>query len=138
MIGGEVIAPERLMRRIIVAGMLTIVFLYVGANIGYTYAIPGGEMALPPVVPQWIMAQRLGPLGATLISAAILCSVFGALNGNILSRPRVPYAMAHDGLAFPFLGLAHPRWATPYTSIIVQSVATVILVATLRHFDSAT
>jgi amino acid transporter/beta-glucanase (GH16 family) len=138
MIAGEVVAPERLMRRIIVAGMLTIVFLYVGANIGYIYAMPVGEMALHPVVPQWIMAERLGPAGATLISAAILCSVFGALNGNVLSRPRVPYAMAHDGLAFPFLGLAHPRWATPYTSIIVQSVATVILVALLRDFDRLT
>jgi amino acid transporter/beta-glucanase (GH16 family) len=138
MIAGEVVAPERLMRRIIVAGMLTIVFLYVGANIGYFYAMPLGEMVRQPVVPQWIMAQRLGPAGATLISVAILCSVFGALNGNILSRPRVPYALARDGLAFPFLGLAHPRWATPYTSILVQSAATVILVALLRDFDRLT
>ena len=99
MIAGEVVAPERLMRRIIVVGMLTIVFLYVGANIGYFYAMPVTEMARHPVVPQWIMAQRLGPAGATLISVAILCSVFGALNGNILSRPRVPYALARDGLA---------------------------------------
>ncbi len=127
MIAGEVVAPERLMRRIIVAGMLTIVFLYVGS-----------EMARQPVVPQWIMAHRLGPAGATLISAAILCSVFGALNGNILSRPRVPYAMARDGLAFPFLGLAHPRWQTPYTSILVQSAATIVLVALLRDFDRLT
>jgi len=35
MIAGEVRAPERLMRRIIIAGMLAIVFLYVGANVGY-------------------------------------------------------------------------------------------------------
>ena len=138
MVAGEVMAPERLLRRIIVAGMLTIVFLYVGANLGYIYAMPVAEMARHPVVPQWIMAQRLGPAGATLISVAILCSVFGALNGNILSRPRVPYALARDGLAFPFLGLAHPRWATPYASILVQSAATIILVALLRDFDRLT
>ena len=138
MVAGEVVAPERLMRRIIVAGMLTIAFLYIGANIGYLYAMPLSEMARQPVVPQWIMAQRLGPTGSTLISAAILCSVFGALNGNVLSRPRVPYAMARDGLAFPFLGLAHPRWKTPYTSILVQSLATVVLVALLRDFDRLT
>jgi len=138
MVAGEVVAPERLMRRIIVAGVLTIAFLYVGANIGYFYAMPIAEMARHPVVPQWIMGQRLGSGGAVLISAAILCSVFGALNGNILSRPRVPFALARDGLAFPFLGLAHPRWKTPYTSILVQSVATVILVALLRDFDRLT
>jgi amino acid transporter len=138
MVAGEVVAPERLMRRIIVAGMLTIVFLYVGANIGYFYAMPVGEMAQNPVVPQRIMAERIGPFGATLISMAILCSVFGALNGNILSRPRVPYALARDGLTFPFLGRPHPRWATPYISILIQSAATVVLVALLRDFDRLT
>ena len=35
MIAGEVIAPERVMKRIIIAGMLTIVILYVGANLAY-------------------------------------------------------------------------------------------------------
>ena len=38
-IAGEVIAPERLMKRIIIAGMLTIVTLYVGANLAYLYMI---------------------------------------------------------------------------------------------------
>ena len=138
MVAGEVVAPERLMRKIIVAGMLTIVFLYVAANIGYFYAMPVGEMAQNSVVPQRIMSERMGPLGATLISMAILCSVFGALNGNILSRPRVPYALARDGLTFPFLGRPHPRWATPYVSILIQSAATVVLVALLRDFDRLT
>jgi APA family basic amino acid/polyamine antiporter len=138
MVAGEVVAPERLMRRIIVAGMATIVFLYVGANIGYFYAMPVAEMAQNPVVPQRIMAQWIGPLGATLISMAILCSVFGALNGNILSRPRVPYALARDGLTFPFLGRPHPQWATPYASILIQSAGTIVLVALLRDFDRLT
>ena len=40
------------------------------------------------------MTDRLGPVGGTLIAAAILCSVFGALNGNILAKPRVAYALA--------------------------------------------
>ena len=90
MIAGEVRAPERQMRRIIIAGMLTIVVLYVGANVGYFYALPLEAMAGEAGgVPQRIMADRLGPLGAALIGGAILCSVFGALNGNILAKPRV-------------------------------------------------
>jgi APA family basic amino acid/polyamine antiporter len=40
MIAGEVIAPERLMKRIIVTGMLVIVLLYVGANLAYFYMMP--------------------------------------------------------------------------------------------------
>jgi len=42
-----------------------------------------------------------------------MCSVFGALNGNVMTKPRVSYALAQDGLTFRFLGKAHPRWSTP-------------------------
>src|SRR5258706_13826750 len=35
MIAGEVMAAEKLMKRIIVAGMAVIVFLYLGANLAY-------------------------------------------------------------------------------------------------------
>src|SRR5207253_10238229 len=45
MIAGEVVAPERLMKRIIIVGMLVIVTLYVGANLAYLYVMPVGIMA---------------------------------------------------------------------------------------------
>jgi APA family basic amino acid/polyamine antiporter len=139
MIAGEVIGAERLMRRIIVAGVLTIVALYLGANLGYFYALPVGAMALQAGgVPQKIMADAFGRAGMVAISVAILCSVFGALNGNILAKPRVAYALARDGLTFSFLGRAHPRWFTPHAAILVQGAAAVILVFVLRDFDRLT
>jgi amino acid transporter len=139
MIAGEVRAPERLMRRIIVAGMLTIVVLYLGANIGYFHALPLEAMARETGgVPQRIMTDALGPLGGALIGGAILCSVFGALNGNILAKPRVAYALARDGLTFSVLGRAHPRWATPYAAIAVHALVAILLVALLRDFDRLT
>jgi amino acid transporter len=138
MIAGEVRAPEQLMRRIIVAGMLAIVFLYVGANVGYFYALPVQAMAATVGVPQRIMTDRLGPLGGGLIAGAILCSVFGALNGNILAKPRVAYAMARDGLTFSVLGRVHPRWATPHIALVVHALGAVLLVGLLRDFDRLT
>jgi APA family basic amino acid/polyamine antiporter len=139
MIAGEVVAAERLMRRIIVAGMLTIVLLYVGANVGYFYAMPVEVMARQTAgVPQWIVGRLLGPAGATVIGVAILCSVFGALNGNILAKPRVVYALSRDGLTFSFLGRAHPRWGTPHAAILIQTAAALLLVAFLRDFDRLT
>jgi APA family basic amino acid/polyamine antiporter len=139
MIAGEVVAAEKLMRRIIVAGMATIVGLYLAANVAYFYAMPVAVMAAETAtVPQRILAARFGPVGQTLIAAAILCSVFGALNGNILAKPRVSYALSRDGLTFGFLGRPHPRWATPYAALLVQAAAAVLLVAILRDFDRLT
>lgn len=139
MVAGEVLAPEKMMRKVIVGGMLLIVFLYVGANVGYFYALPVGVMAQETGgVPQLIMADLLGPIGAGLIGAAILCSVFGALNGNILAKPRVAYAMARDGLTFGFLGRVHPRWSTPHAAILIQAAMAILLVVALRDFDAIT
>jgi basic amino acid/polyamine antiporter, APA family len=139
MIAGEVMTAERLMRRIIVAGLLTIVLLYVAANVGYFYAMPVEVMARQTAgVPQWIMGKLLGPAGSTVIGAAILCSVSGALNGNILAKPRVVYALARDGLTFSFLGRAHPRWRTPHAAILIQAAVALVLVVLLRDFDRLT
>jgi basic amino acid/polyamine antiporter, APA family len=139
MIAGEVLAPEKLMRKIIIMGMLAIVLLYVGANVGYFYAMPASAMAVEVGgVPQRIMSERLGPIGATLIAGAIMCSVFGALNGNILAKPRVAHALSRDGLTFSFLGRVHPRWATPYGALLIQSAMAVVLVFLLRDFDALT
>jgi APA family basic amino acid/polyamine antiporter len=139
MVAGEVVAPRRLMRQVIVGGMLLIVFLYTGANVAYFYALPLEQMAREAGgVPQRILADRVGPMGAALVAAAILCSVFGALNGNILAKPRVAYALARDGLSFAFLGRAHPRFATPHAAILIQAAAAVALVFALRDFDAIT
>jgi APA family basic amino acid/polyamine antiporter len=139
MVAGEVVAAERLMRRVIVGGMLAIALLYTGANVGYFYALPVEQMAGETAgVPQRILSDRLGPAGAALIAGAILCSVFGALNGNILAKPRVAYALARDGLSFDFLARAHPRWATPWAAIVIQGAAAVALVFALRDFDALT
>ena len=65
--------------------------------VGYFYAMPVEAMAREAGgVPQHIMAAALGPVGATLIGVAIMCSVFGALNGNVLAKPRVAYALSRE------------------------------------------
>jgi APA family basic amino acid/polyamine antiporter len=145
MIAGEVVAAEKLMKRIIVVGMLSIVGLYLLANVGYFYAMSLPEMAKATAgVPQTIMGHVTGNDGR-LIGACIMCSVFGALNGNVMTKPRVSYALSRDGLTFGFLGKAHPRWSTPYAAILIQTGVAIALVVALadrnnpqRLFDKLT
>lgn len=137
MIAGEVIAPERLMKRIIIAGMLTIVILYVGANLAYLYMMPIGILAQQKeAVARTVMESIAGPAGGTAIILAVMTSVFGALNGNCLARPRVAFAMARDGLIFSFLGNVHPRFATPWLAMLIQSAAAIAMVLLLRDYDT--
>src|SRR2546422_221970 len=139
MIAGEVVAPERLMKRIIIVGMLVIITLYVGANLAYLYMMPVSIMAQQKeAIARTVMTAIAGPAGGVLIMLAVVTSIFGALNGNLLAKPRVPYAMARDGLIFSFLGKTHPRWATPWAALAIQGAVAIIMVLILRDFDALT
>jgi APA family basic amino acid/polyamine antiporter len=69
---------------------------------------------------------------------AIMTSIFGALNGNLLMKPRVAYAMARDGLIFPFLGRTHPRRSTPWAAVVIVGAVAIVMVLILKDFDTLT
>jgi basic amino acid/polyamine antiporter, APA family len=122
-----------------VVGMLVIVVLYIGANLAYLYVMPVSIMAQQKeAIARTVMTAIMGPVGGAVILLAIMTSVLGALNGNFLSRPRVAYAMARDGLTFSFLGMTHERWATPWVALVIQGAAAIIMVLVLRDYDRLT
>jgi basic amino acid/polyamine antiporter, APA family len=139
MIAGEVVAPDRLMKRIIIVGMLIIVALYIGANFAYLYVMPVSLMAQQKeAIARTVMTAIVGPIGGVIILLAIMTSVFGALNGNFLAKPRVTYAMARDGLIFAFLGKTHERRSTPWVALLIQGAVAIIMILVLRDFDTLT
>ena len=114
-IAEEVRHPQRNIPLALFGGVAIIIFLYLGANFAYYLIIPREEMAglTTTTVATDFSMRLLGPIGAAVASAAVMCSVFGALNGNLLVGPRLLYAMGEDRLAPKALGAVHPRYHTP-------------------------
>jgi amino acid transporter len=121
-VAGEVRNPHRNIPLAFLAGVSIVTFLYLGANLAYHLVIPQNEMAQSTntAVATLFSLRLLGPIGGVLVSAAIMCSVFGALNGNLLVGPRLLYAMGEDGLAPRFLSAVHPVYQTPAWAIGVM------------------
>jgi APA family basic amino acid/polyamine antiporter len=139
MVAGEVAAPDKVLKRIIVTGMLVIVVLYVGANMAYMFNMPTEQMVKEKAgIAARLMSDIVGPVGGKIIGICIMASVLGALSANLLAKPRVAYAMARDGLGFKFLGHANARFATPDVAILVQAAVAVLLVMILGEFDTLT
>ncbi len=137
MIAGEVVAPERLMKRIIIVGMLIIVTLYIGANLAYLYMMPVSVMAQQKeAIARTVITAIAGPAAGVLIMLGIMTSVFGALNGNLLAKPRVAYAMARDGLIFSFVGKTSQRWASPWAAQLIVAAVAIVMVLALRDYDT--
>jgi amino acid transporter len=127
----EVRTPQRNLPLALLAGTGTIVCLYLGANLAYSLVIPQEQlMALPETTTAAtdFSARLLGPAGAMAASAAIMCSVFGALNGNLLVGPRTLFALGEDGLAPRALGAVYPRYHTPAAAILVLAAWAALLV----------
>jgi amino acid transporter len=149
----EVREPQRNLPLALLAGVGTIVFLYLGVNLAYYLTLPSAEMAQlkDTTVATRFSELLLGRLGAAAASAAVMCSVFGALNGNLLVGPRLLYAMGADGLAPHALRVLHPWYHTPARAIMTMALWASLLVAAVAvatrldwlapdksHFDTLT
>jgi amino acid transporter len=126
----EIRQPSRNLPLSLLGGTAIVVFLYLGANLAYYLIIPRDEMVhlKDTTVATDFSLRLLGPIGAAVASAAVMCSVFGALNGNLLVGPRLLYAMGEDRLAPRFLGAIHPRYHTPAFAILIMGSWAAILV----------
>ena len=140
MIAGEVVAPERLMKRIIIAGMLVIVTLYVGANLAYFYMMPVG-----------VLAQQKEAVARTVMHVDCRpgrrhCN-HARDNDERIRRaqrqlPGLSARHLRDGARRPDVRISreriHPRWSSPWVAVLIEGVAAIALVLVLRDFDTLT
>jgi basic amino acid/polyamine antiporter, APA family len=124
---GEVKKPERNIPLGILLGTLAVVVVYGLINLAYLYVLPVGEIAKSDRIASDALALVTGPIGGSLIALVILFSIMGAANQNVLCSPRVYFAMARDGLFFKRIADTHPKYLTPYVSIVAISVWSIIL-----------
>jgi APA family basic amino acid/polyamine antiporter len=126
-VSGEIRNPKRNIPLSLIYGALLVTLLYVLVNYIYLYALPIKQMAGEVRIAEKATTALFGGTTSAVISAVILVSVFGSINGSILTGPRVYYAMAKDGLFFKFVSRIHPKFQTPALSIVIQAVWASIL-----------
>lgn len=130
---GEVKRPERTLVRALAGGLGLVIVVYVLANIAYLRVLAVPEIAGAGRVGS-LAAQRIfGHPGAVVVSATIVLSILGSLNGRLLTQPRVYFAQARDGLFFRRFGDVHPRFHTPAFSIAAQGAWSAVLILTSSY-----
>ena len=124
---GEVARPEKNIPRGLIIGMTLVIVLYLAANAGYLRILSVHEIQSHPYVAASSLEAIMGAAAGSVVSAMILFSLLGAMNGLILSGPRVYYAMARDGVFFERFGEVSPRYQVPIHAIILQGILAAIL-----------
>jgi len=131
---GEVRRPEKNIPRAMLGSIGLIMAIYLLANLAYLYVLPASVQATSQNgVASDVARAVLGPTGARFINLAILLSMFGALNGSILTGARIFYAMANDGLFFKRFAAVHPRYFTPAVALCGQALWAALLILSGRY-----
>lgn len=129
-VAGEVKQPERNLPAALALGMGVVMALYVSANLAYLHVMRIPEIAATERVGAAVAERVMGASGAAALSAVVLMSIVGAINGCILTGARIPFAQARDGLFFANFGKIHPRFETPAFAIAMQALWTCLLIVT--------
>jgi basic amino acid/polyamine antiporter, APA family len=117
---GEFRSPSRDLPLSLLWGTLICLFIYVLSNLAYYAVLTPVQISQSDHPAATAASSAFGGNAAALISVLVITCILGAINGMILTGPRVYYAMAHEGIFFSQLARLSPRYRTPTTAILVQ------------------
>ena len=96
-IAGEMKNPGKDLPKAIVGGLSMVMAVYLVINLAYLWVAPASELAQASAPAAVVATKIFGPMGGKFITVGILISVFGGLNGYLLTGPRIPYTLACEG-----------------------------------------
>jgi APA family basic amino acid/polyamine antiporter len=117
----ETVDPQRTIPRSLMIGIAVVTLCYIGLNAVYLNVLPIEAIIASTRVAADTFDALIGAGGGSVISALVMFSAFGALNGIVLVGPRVYYQMAQDRLWFRWAGDVHPVYQTPAKAIVLQA-----------------
>jgi APA family basic amino acid/polyamine antiporter len=117
---GEAKDPRRDAGFALFAALLIVMLLYTVLQLVVIEVLPDAAHSERPLADA--ARVMLGEGGAALISVGAMISVYGYLSANLLGAPRAMFALAERGDFPGYFAAIHPRFRTPYFSILVYAV----------------
>ncbi|HVW95198.1 MAG TPA: amino acid permease [Mucilaginibacter sp.] len=107
--GGDVINAKSNTPKAIAAGISVILLLYLGINYAYYHVLGIGGLQQTPSLASRMVGVIFGDTGYKVTSLMIFLSVLAFVNVNVMSNPRIYYAMAEDGILPPVFKKVNPK-----------------------------
>ncbi|MDQ7192995.1 APC family permease [Staphylococcus felis] len=137
-IAGELKRPKKDLPLAIALGIGCIMVIYLLINATFLMTIPISHIAGNLNAASDASLILFGHHGGKLITIGILISVYGTMNGYMMTGMRIPYAMAElNQLPFRKLFLSLTRAGAPWMSGVVQVIIAVFMML-LGAFDTIT
>ena len=117
LVAGESRDPRKDAPVALLVSLATATLVFVSLQYVVIHILPDAAASAKPAADA---ARRfLGPLGASLVAGGALVSIYGYLSANLLHAPRLTFAMGEQGDFPGWFAAVHPRFRTPYISILL-------------------
>lgn len=113
--------PARDLPKSLMWGALALAAIYLTANIAYYHVLTSAQLQSSDRAAATAVSAAYGGPASALVTALIIASILGAVNGMVLTGPRVYFAMAQDGMFFRAFGKLNAARA-PTLAIILQGI----------------
>jgi APA family basic amino acid/polyamine antiporter len=133
---GEVQNPQRSLPLALIGGVAIVGALYMLTNAAIQYILPSEAIAHAARPAADALRLVAGNIGAGLVSIGMAISICATFVGSSLSGARVPFAAARDRLFPSILGQIHPRFKTPWASLILQASISSLLLLAIGRFQA--
>ncbi|ULG71782.1 APC family permease [Macrococcus brunensis] len=134
---GEMKNAKRNLPLAMLIGLSVVTLAYVFINIAVFHVIPASELiGMGNTSSAQAATVLFGSIGAKFVNIGVIISIFGCLNGKIMTFPRVPFAMADDHL-LPFskvIGYVSPKTNTPVGALSIVYLLGLLLVLLTMAF----
>ena len=120
----------------LVGGVAIVGALYMLTNAAIQYVLPAAAIAGAERPAADALRLVAGNLGAALVSVGMAVSIAATFVGSSLSGARVPFAAAQDKLFPSVLARIHPRFQTPWASLVMQAVISSLLLLAIDRFQA--
>lgn len=124
-VSGETKQPRRTMPETLVKTVVATSILYFLIMLAYVAVLPEGQRDGKTLAD--VGRVLAGNAGAVAIALAAVFSIGGNLASNMLSMPRLSFALGEQGLLPPWFSKIHPRFSTPGNSVLLFAAFGLVL-----------
>ena len=140
-VSAEIREPQKNLFRALVFGSLLVTGVYLLVNVAFVMAlgfegVVNSQTVATDVVRHAFGSDSLmGQRGAQIIAALICISCLGAINGIIITSPRIYYAAGRDYRALGLLGRWSSKRDQPWIATVLQAAVTIGLFCLCFRFE---
>jgi glutamate:GABA antiporter len=135
----EIRDPQHTLPRAVLGSGVMIAAIYIVGTIAVLVLIPGAQTDPKSGVFQ---ALTVGSAALRFVAIGVLAAVLvtignaGGVGSTVAGIARVPFVVGIDRYLPSAFGKIHPKWKTPYISILVQAVASSIVLLLMQISSS--